>query len=132
MAKTDIISRKDLELIVNTFYERVKKDPEIGFMFSHVDWEKHLPVMYDFWDNVLFHSGNYSGNPMTKHMMAHNRNPMTQEHFEHWLLLFFETIDGLYSGKNSKLLKERAKSIATIMQMKILGTHPTIPVVEAK
>jgi hemoglobin len=130
MAKPDIMNRHDLEIIVNSFYEKVKKDQTIGFMFSHVDWDKHLPVMYDFWENVLFYSGNYSGNPMAKHMMAHNRNPMTPEHFEHWLLLFFETVDGLYSGKNSKLLKERAKSIATIMQIKILGIHPTVPVIE--
>ncbi|MBK6785507.1 MAG: hypothetical protein IPG79_18480 [Saprospiraceae bacterium] len=57
MAKPDVTSRKDIEIIVNTFYEKVKLDTEIGFMFSHVDWDKHLPVMYDFWDNVMFHTG---------------------------------------------------------------------------
>ncbi|MBK6563613.1 MAG: group III truncated hemoglobin [Saprospiraceae bacterium] len=121
MAKPDVTSRKDIEIIVNTFYEKVKLDTEIGFMFSHVDWDKHLPVMYDFWDNVMFHTGHYSGNPMAKHMMAHSGNPMNTGHFKHWLKLFSETLDGLYAGKNTELLKERAKNIAMIMQIKILG-----------
>ncbi len=123
MAKSDIKNRNDIEILVNTFYEKVKKDSMIGFMFSHVDWVKHLPVMYDFWDNVLFHTGNYSGNPMAKHMMANSRNPMNVGHFDHWIKLFFETVDELYSGKNTELLKERAKNIATIMLLKIMGNH---------
>jgi hemoglobin len=125
MAKSDIKNRNDIEIIVNTFYEKVKKDSKIGLMFSHVDWEKHLPVMYDFWDNVLFHTGNYSGNPMAKHMAANSRNPMNAGHFDHWTKMFSDTVDELYSGKNAELLKERAKNIATIMQIKISGDFLT-------
>ena len=123
MKKKDIVNRADIEILVNNFYDKVRKDDLIGLMFDHVDWTKHLPLMYDFWDNVLFHTGNYTGNPMGKHMIAHARNPMTAVHFDRWLLLFFETVDEGYSGNNTQLIKERAKSIATIMQIKLFGNE---------
>jgi hemoglobin len=117
----DLENRQDIEIVVNIFYDKVKHDDMISFMFDHVNWEKHLPLMYDFWDNVLFYTGNYTGNPMAKHQMAHDRNPMTTAHFERWLSLFDETIDESFIGEQATLLKERAKSIATIMQLKIIG-----------
>lgn len=67
--KNDIRNREDIKLIVDAFYEKVKKDDEIAFFFSEiiaVEWEKHLPIMYDFWENVLFHVGIYQGNPTKK------------------------------------------------------------------
>jgi hemoglobin len=119
----DIENRQDIEIVVNSFYDKVRHDDTISFMFDHVNWDKHLPLMYDFWDNVLFYTGNYTGNPMAKHQMAHNRNPMTTAHFERWLFLFNNTVNEIFKGKNAILLKERAKSIATIMQMKIIGNE---------
>lgn len=123
MRKKDIANKQDLEIIVNHFYEKVKQDELIGIMFEHVNWDTHLPLMYDFWDNVLFYTGNYTGNPMAKHMMANDRFQMTKNHFDRWLMLFDKTVDELFSGKNAALLKERARSIATIMQIKIFGNE---------
>ena len=68
--KKDIITRKDIELLVTNFYGKIKKDILIGPVFTdiaRVNWEKHLPLMCDFWENVLFYSGNYQGNPMDLH-----------------------------------------------------------------
>lgn len=123
MRKKDIANKQDLEIIVNHFYEKVKQDDLIAIMFEHVNWDTHLPLMYDFWDNVLFYTGNYTGNPMAKHMMANDRFQMTKNHFDRWLMLFDKTVDELFSGKNAALLKERARSIATIMQIKIFGNE---------
>jgi hemoglobin len=55
--KTDIRNRKDIELLVNAFYDKIKTDGVIGFLFTEVakvNWETHLPRMYDFWENILF------------------------------------------------------------------------------
>ena len=49
--KTDIRNRKDIELLVDTFYDKIKTDAVIGFLFTEiaqVNWETHLPRMYDF------------------------------------------------------------------------------------
>lgn len=118
----DIENRKDIEVIVNNFYEKVRNDDLIGYMFDRVNWDEHLQTMYNFWDNVLFYTGNYSGNPMIKHQMAHQRYPMSKIHFERWIAIFYATVDQIFEGKNATLIKERAKNIATIMELKIIGT----------
>jgi len=120
MEEQDITGRNEIEFLVNTFYEKVIKDKGLSTMFAEVHWEAHLPVMYDFWENVMFHTGNYSGNPMVKHYMVHQKHPLTKQHFEMWLTLFEETVDEYFSGPNAVMIKERAKSIATIMEMKII------------
>ncbi|MCK5470329.1 MAG: group III truncated hemoglobin, partial [Cyclobacteriaceae bacterium] len=69
--KQDIESRKDIELLVDTFYEKVLKDETIGYIFSeiaNIDLAKHMPLMYDFWETTLFHKANYKGNPMKVHV----------------------------------------------------------------
>ncbi|HSK13475.1 MAG TPA: group III truncated hemoglobin [Phnomibacter sp.] len=121
----DIKNRDDIVKLVNAFYEKVKADPQLGPYFTEkhqVDWVKHLPVMYDFWDNILFYSGSYGGNPMAIHQKLHKQHPMTRTDFERWLKLFTRTTDSLFEGNNAGLIKQRAKSIATVMQIKIL--HP--------
>ncbi len=122
--KTDINNRNDIENLINTFYEKVKADTAIGFFFTDVvkvNWEKHLPVMYDFWENILFYTGSYTGNPMDKHVKIHEKSSMKMEHFQRWIQLFTETVDELYAGKNADVIKQRAMSIATVMQIKIFS-----------
>ncbi len=120
--KPDIQNRKDVETLVNLFYERVKRDSEIGYFFTevtNVNWDKHLPVMYAFWENVLFHTGGFEGNPMKKHHDIHTQSPISKTQFLHWVLLFHQTIDDLFSGPKADELKQKSESIATIMQMRI-------------
>lgn len=55
--KKDIVTRKDIELLVNEFYNKVKQDKMIGFIFldiAPVNRGKHLPVMYDFLRTYFF------------------------------------------------------------------------------
>lgn len=121
--KTDIIHRNDIEKLVNSFYEKVKINPDIGFFFSDVvkvNWGKHLPVMYNFWENIVFHTDNFSGNPMEKHRKVHQIYPMKKEHFKVWEQLFTQTVDELYEGKNAEFIKDKAISISSILQIKII------------
>ena len=120
--KKDILARKDIELLVNEFYNKVKQDKEIGFIFTdiaYVNWEKHLPIMYDFFENMLFYTGNYTGNPMELHKHINRLFPLTTAHFEQWFLLFSTTVDELFSGSMASLVKQRAKNISLVMQIKI-------------
>jgi len=122
--KKDIASRKDIEILVDEFYTKIKKDDLIGFIFSdiaRVNWEKHLPIMYDFFENMLFYTGNYTGNPMELHKHINRLFPLTGEHFTRWNLLFNTTVDELFAGKIAELAKQRTKSIAAVMQIKIAG-----------
>ncbi|HEY2350793.1 MAG TPA: group III truncated hemoglobin [Puia sp.] len=121
--KRDIAGNEDVRMLVDTFYRKVKMDPLIGFIFTdivHVNWEKHLPVMYAFWEQILFYTGNYAGNPMEIHKHVHQLTPLRTEQFDRWIKLFYATVDELFSGEKAELAKERALSIATMMKIKIL------------
>lgn len=121
--KTDIINRKDIELLVSTFYEEVKRDQLIGPVFTvaiPINWDRHLPVMFDFWENVLFYTGSYTGNPMFVHQHVHKAFPLKVEFFDRWVALFEEVADRFFEGEKASLAKRRASSIATVMKIKIL------------
>lgn len=123
--KKDIATRKDIELLVDTFYNKVKRDAVIGFIFTDVakvNWEKHLPIMYNFFENMLFYTGSYTGNPMELHKKINNHLQLTTEHFNQWESLFSKTVDELFDGEKAELVKQRAISISKIMQLKILGS----------
>jgi hemoglobin len=120
--KKDISNRGDIEKVVMHFYEKVKADDRIGFYFSEVipiNWEKHIPLMCSFWENVLFYTGNYEGNPLVTHQRINALYGTSTPHFERWLQLFDESIDDLFQGGNSEKMKAHAKAIAAVMQEKL-------------
>ena len=121
--KKDIENRADIETLVRAFYEKVKADDTIGYIFNDsakVNWEKHFPVMFDFWENVLFYTGAYGGNPLVIHQHINRVVPLKAAHFNQWNKLFTQTVDELFEGNNALLAKQRALSISTVMQIKIL------------
>lgn len=127
--KKDIENRKDIQLLVNSFYEKVKADPVIGYIFNDivkVNWERHLPVMYDFWENSLFFTGNYSGNPLDSHKRLHKIVSLNAKHFDQWNKLFCLTVDELFEGAKASLAKQRAYSISTVMKIKIVEEQADI------
>ena len=118
----DIQSRKDIELLINSFYEKVKKDDTIGFIFNdiaHINWEQHLPIMYDFWETLLLDASSYSKNAMEVHYTLNRKIRLEERHFQRWLQLFFETVDELFIGNIATMAKTKAKSIAGLMQYKM-------------
>jgi hemoglobin len=118
--KPDITTRLDIEKMVDLFYQKVVNDDLLSGFFAKTNWEKHLPKMYGFWNNAIFYTGGYTGDPLAKHKKLHEKQPLSQRHFDRWEELFFKTIDELFEGANANLAKQRAGSIATIMQTKIL------------
>ena len=120
--KRELKSRIDIELLVDSFYKKVMKDDTIGYIFGetvNLDWEKHIPIMYDFWETTLFHKAIYKGNPMKVHIDINKKEPLKKAHFDQWLSMFYETVDELFYGEKAELAKTRALSIATVMQIKI-------------
>lgn len=120
--KTDIKTSTDIELLVNTFYEKVRTNPVLGYIFNDVakiEWETHLPKMYSFWASILIGERSYSGNPLQKHIALSKITAMTEKEFSEWLRLFIQTVDELFLGEKANEAKLRAKNIASIMLRKI-------------
>jgi hemoglobin len=110
--KTDILTRQDIEKLVDRFYDKVREDALLGPVFAHLDWPKHLPVMYQFWSSMILGEQSYRGNPFQKHVSL----PITAGHFAQWLALFTATVDEIFSGEKAEEIKQRAQSIAALFQ----------------
>lgn len=115
-------TREDIELLVNTFYAKIIKDDLIGFFFKdvvNVDWDKHLPMMYSFWESILFGQMSYKGNPMQKHFPINQMQAMEKIHFERWLLLWRTTIEENFIGFNATMAITKSENIANLMAYKM-------------
>ena len=115
MSKADIVSREDIQLLVDRFYDKVNANPLLAPVFGHVDWRKHLPVMYNFWSSILLGDSSYQGNPFQKHVSL----PLTSTHFKQWLELFHKTVDENFVGGKAEEAKSRADNIASVFQFKL-------------
>ena len=119
--KKDIENRNDLLKLLTLFYEKLLGDRSINYLFTEVakiDLHHHLDILVNFWDSILFQNDVYRKNAMQPHMVLHQKSPLQKHHFETWLKYFNETVDELFEGEIAFLAKERALSIATIMQIK--------------
>lgn len=120
--KQDIQTRTDIELLLNEFYKKVTADVTIGHFFTKVvqlNWEVHLPIIYDFWESVLFGTGSYKGNPILKHIDLDQKEHLTTVHFDQWLHLWRTTIDEHFEGMKAEEAKQRAEIMAKLMLFKI-------------
>lgn len=119
--KKDLDNRQAIEEMVNLFYDLVKKNEVIGKYFTTiipVNWDKHLPVMYNFWENIILGNATYNGNPMIPHQSLHQIHPLTAEDFQVWVTLFEEILDEYFEGVYTEKARQRAHSISTVMQLK--------------
>ncbi|MFT3795275.1 group III truncated hemoglobin [Flavobacterium sp.] len=119
---TDIQNRSDLELLMAAFYDKLLADDSINYIFTDVakiDLPEHLPHIVDFWELSILHTGNYKKNVMQVHLDLNHQEPLTRAHFETWLGHFHDAVDEHFSGQNAELIKTRALSVATVMQIKM-------------
>lgn len=126
--RSDIGSRDDIESLVREFYELALRDDVIGYIFTDVarlDLGKHLPVIADFWEMMLLGGesfpAKYGRSPMSAHIDLNEREKLKAEHFDRWLELFGETVDGLFEGPTAELAKIRAAAIAETMKYRVSG-----------
>lgn len=115
-------SRQNLIELLEAFYEKALNDPEIGFFFTQVvplDLKHHLPLIADFWESVVLGGRGYRKNVMEVHQHIHRLSAIRREHLDRWVQLMTETISERYSGPVAELMKQRARSIATLMDIKL-------------
>ena len=80
-----------IDHLVEAFYVKIREDDLLGPIFAEriTDWPPHLARMKTFWRSVLRNSGEFSGNPMLKHLAIPG---LELRHFSRWLDLFYETL----------------------------------------
>lgn len=120
--KQDIETRADVEQLIQRFYEKALIDKQIGFIFTDIakiDLESHLPHLFDFWENILLKPNGYKRNVLKVHLDLNEKAQLSSAHFERWLDLFSATVDELFEGITANNAKNKALSIATVMQTKL-------------
>ncbi|WP_324828794.1 group III truncated hemoglobin [Qipengyuania zhejiangensis] len=98
--------------LVERFYGKVRDDELLGPIFAAriANWPDHLARMKAFWRSVLHQSGEFSGNPMLKHIAIPG---IESAEFEHWLALFDQTLLEIERDEAaSNLIGSRARMIA--------------------
>ena len=101
-----------VDRVVEAFYAKVREDELIGPIFAgRIDnWPSHLTRMKAFWRSVLHNSGEFSGNPMLKHIVIPG---LELAHFSRWLELFYATLREAESHPEAtELVGGRARMIA--------------------
>ena len=113
--KHDIRNKDDIKLMVDTFYGKVQESEILGFIFNDiagVDWDTHLPHMYNFWAGILFGENEFRGQPMYKHIILSKKTKMSDIQFAEWLRLFGETVLDLFEGPRADEAIARSQMIA--------------------
>ena len=108
--------------LVDSFYEKVQKDSFIGPVFTdvaQVDWSKHLPKMYTFWESIILGNNAYDGHPFRPHLLINQQHALTSDHFRRWLQLFSETITENFVGETAEQVRQRAAQIAMVWSSKL-------------
>ena len=116
-AKLDRVSEESIRLLVDGFYAKVRRDPELAPIFLQAipgDWGPHLDKMYAFWSSVMLTTGRYKGNPVVKHQALPNIQPAL---FARWLTLFNETSAELFDDAVSAEFQAKAARIAESLQL---------------
>lgn len=116
----DIENIDDIKVLVDSFYAKVNEDELLSPIFNKiakVNWDNHLPRMYQFWAGLLLDTNEYRGQPFDKH--AAYSDYIHALHFDRWIRLFNETLDEHFVGEKAKLAKTRAGSIGAIFQYKL-------------
>ena len=121
--RQDVATRRDVELLVRTFYRAAAMDDLLGPVFAaaEVDWPHHLATVADFWMWQLLGVRGYEGNPLRAHEPIDRVMPFTDAHFARWLTLFTETVDELFEGPTAELAKARAAKMAQALQRLLRG-----------
>ncbi len=126
----EIETRNDIEVLINSFYAKIRKDALLGPIFNtqipEDKWSAHLINLTDFWETNLFGVARFKGNPTKMHVeVDKNFNyEINQVHFGKWLQLWFETIDELYQGDYAKKAKDSARKISTRQFLAMWNNRP--------
>ncbi|WP_288955890.1 group III truncated hemoglobin [uncultured Polaribacter sp.] len=121
--KPDISSRQDIKYIITSFYDLLLADKKMIPFFVDIvtqnHLEEHIEIITDFWNDILFDTNTYSNNVMQKHLDKNVFVKFKKEHFSIWVSYLFQTIDSNFIGEKAHNMKNRARSIATVMELKM-------------
>ena len=119
------ISRADIERVVASFYEAVRRHPGLGPVFAaHVsDWPAHEAKVTGFWANAILQERGYDGNVVAAHVSAGNVQPGM---FSVWLSLFDTILRRELTAEQAAAWSELAHRIGRSLRASVVDRE-TLP-----
>ena len=111
MTRPDLDEPGQIDALIDRFYARILRDPELAPLFLEVAelrLKEHLPRIKAYWRKMLLGEGDYRRHMMQKHRDLDRRHPLRSAHYLRWLALFETTLDKQHSGP----VAERARTLA--------------------
>lgn len=109
---------EEIDLLVETFYARIRQHHRLGPIFETAigedGWPKHLATLKDFWSSVLNTTGRYKGQPMVVHQHVEG---LTEGLFTPWLGLFHQTCADLFDAPRAAIVGQKAERIARSLKL---------------
>ena len=118
------VNEAQLEVLIPSFYARVRDDALIGPVFDRAisDWDDHLATLIAFWSSVMLTSGRYKGNPVAAHMK--HLGEITPPMFDRWLALWAEVTDQNLPAPAATALQAKAAKIAESLKLALYFRLP--------
>ncbi len=116
------LDRPALAVLVDVFYDQVRRDPLLGPVFAGViadgEWVRHKERMVSFWSTAMLKAREFRGNVFGKHQAMPQ---LTPAHFARWLALFEETAGRLFAPADAAALVDAARGMARGLQIGLFG-----------
>ena len=113
--KYNTINKEAIDKLMDIFYEKVRKDKDIGPIFNakigtdNAGWKKHKDKISNFWQGMILGEGDYNGQPLKAHMELEAFDPQL---FDIWLALFEESLILIFDDEMKFVFLQRAQMIA--------------------
>lgn len=118
MFQKEITTRFEVEELVRTFYQEIRKDGLLGPVFDHMIrsdeiWEHHFGKLTDFWEVNLLKQGKYEGAMIELHIWVDMQigYKMKEDHFTRWLSIWHENLNKRFKGPAAELAHRRADAM---------------------
>lgn len=116
------LDRPALAILVDTFYDAVRRDALLGPVFAGMiaagGWDHHKVRMVAFWSTAMLGAREFRGNVFGKHQALPQ---LTPAHFARWLALFEATCDALFAPADADALVAAARGMARGLQIGLFG-----------
>ena len=108
------ISASDVQRTIRIFYGELRKDPELGKFFAHIDdFSEHEKLIVAFWRTAM---GERMTQPAQVDMIGkHMPLSLTAAHFERWLAIFERTLTRELPAELADQWLQMARAIAATL-----------------
>lgn len=123
MEKRTLSTVEDIELLIDTFYDRILKHEALSYFFSDAvkNWDFHKQQFVRYWSSQILFTDTYEGSPLGRHVFIDNHfeHKFRKEHFDDWARVWAETVDDLFEGEKADLAKESGVNMARNIYLKM-------------